>query len=184
MLYRADYDPEIIAMVDEVVKSCKDCADWSRVMHRPVSKAQLTQHFNDRVQTDLCLLFDKVFVILIDKCLPSTIIEALARKTPDEWFKAFFNSWIRIFGLMRTLVTHQEGAVVSDISGALCEKFDIHLDLGGSQGHTAAPMAERSIQIVQLSALKLWSASQKACLNATQEMCVAEAAMASNLMLF
>ena len=39
MLYRADFDPEIIAMADEFVKSCKECAGWSRVMHGPVAKA-------------------------------------------------------------------------------------------------------------------------------------------------
>ena len=84
---------------------------------------------------------------------------------------------------MKTLVTDQEGALVSDLCGTCCEKFDINLDLGGSQGHTTAPMAERRIQIIQLSALKLWSAAQKQGLPVTQEMCVSEAAMAANLML-
>ena len=80
------------------------------------------------------------------------VIEELPRKTPECWFQAVFQWWIRFFGPMRTIVTDQEGALVSDLCGTCCEKFDVDLDLGGSQGHTAAPVAERRIQIIQLTA--------------------------------
>ena len=78
--------------------------DWEGTC--PCSAA-LSHHFNDRVQTDLFFIFDRIYVILIDECLKWTIIEELPSKTPEAWFKAAFGCWIRFFGPMKFLVTDQ-----------------------------------------------------------------------------
>ena len=62
MLWRANYDNTILALVDSVVKSCRECSAFARSMPKPMMKAALSHHFNDRVQTDLFFIFDKIFV--------------------------------------------------------------------------------------------------------------------------
>ena len=97
--------------------------------------------------------------------------------------KAVFASWIRLFGPPRFFVTDQEGAIKSDLVGKCCERFNIDRDFGGSQGHTAAPMAERRIEIIRLGAQKLWGSVVKQGLRTTKEEVVIETAMATNMMM-
>ena len=84
---------------------------------------------------------------------------------------------------MYVLVSDQEGAVTSDLVSIACEKFNIERDLGGSQGHTSAPLAERRLSIIKLTALKLWSTCERTGLPSSQDQCVEEAAMVANLTL-
>ena len=92
-------------------------------------------------------------------------------KLSSEWLRALFVGWVKFFGPMTILASDQEGAITSDQVGIACEKFGIKLDLGGSYGHTAAPVAERRLALMKLCAVKLWASSQKTGLPITQDMC-------------
>ena len=48
----------------------------------------------------------------------------------------------------------QEGGITTDMAAIMCEKFNISRDLGGSQGHGAAPIAERRLSLIKLASLK------------------------------
>ena len=119
----------------------------------------------------------------MDECFRYVAVELLERRTADCWMKAVFGCWIRYFGPPRVLVTDQEGAITSDLVGKCCERFGINRDFGGSQGHTAAPMAERRIEIVRIGAAKLWQQVRKQGMPISKEQCVVETAMSTNLML-
>ena len=84
---------------------------------------------------------------------------------------------------MKTLVSDREAAIASDMVGTFCERYDIVRDLGGSQGHTAAPAAERRISLIRTTAHKLWATAQRTGLGVTRDHCVIEATMSLNLML-
>ena len=56
-------------------------------------------------------------------------------------------------------------------------------DFGGSQSHTATPLAERRIEVIRIASQKLWATVRKQGLQVTKDMCVSEAAMSSNLLL-
>ena len=135
------------------------------------------------MQTDLFFVFDLCFIVLIDECIRFCVVDALPRKTAEDWMKAVFVSWIRLFGPPRFIVTDQEGATKSDLVGKCCERFNITRDFGGSQGHAAAPLAEPRIEIIRLGSQKLWSTVVKQGLRSTEEEVVMETAMATNLML-
>ena len=68
--------------------------------------------------------------------------------------KAVFDTWIQYFGPMLVIAFDQEGGITSELCSIMCERFCIDRDLGGSQGHGAAPVAERRLAIVKLAALK------------------------------
>eukprot|EP00959_Pyramimonas_sp_CCMP1952_P282447 5903535-Pyramimonas_sp.AAC.1 len=167
MLYRAGYGKGVLDLVDNVIEGCKECATWKRKLTRPQVKAALSEHFNYRVQTDLFFIFEKTFIALVDECIRWCLVEELSRKTADEWMAVVFKSWIRYFGPMTHLGTDQEGAITSDLVGKCCEMFDIVRDFGGSQGHAAAPIAERRLEIIRTGAQKLWATVQKTGLNTT-----------------
>ena len=84
---------------------------------------------------------------------------------------------------MKCICSDQEGAVISDFVGLLTEKFTMERDLAGSEGHTGASLAERHIQLTQISALKLWHDAKRLRLHPTKRQVVQEAAMCQNLLL-
>ena len=104
-------------------------------------------------------------------------------KEQDEYFRVFLACWIRYFGAPLTLVSDQEGAVISDMFGRVCEAFTIKRDLAGSDGHTRTGIAERRLGIVKLGALKLYAQAQKQGMRTTQDDCVYESAMSTNSVL-
>ena len=55
---------------------------------------------------------------------------------------------------MEILAFDQEGGITTDMAAIMCEKFNIIRDLGGSEGHSAAPVAERRLALVKLASLK------------------------------
>lgn len=183
MLYRSGHGKDTLQMLPDMVKSCKDCNQWASSLSKPVVTLRLAEHFNWRVQTDLFFIIEKIYVVLFDDCIRYALAGRLQDKTPMEWLRVAFDIWIRYFGSMVILASDQEGAVISDLVGIACEKFDIQREFGGSYGHSSAPAAERRLSIIKLGALKLWSTVQRTGLNATQDMCVSESAMAANLLL-
>ena len=98
LLYRAGHDKSVVDLARGTCRRCKECSAWQRPMTKPLVRAGLAEHFNDRVQTDLFFIFDKTCIILVDECTRYCVIEPLLRKTPDEWLRVIFWSWIRIFG--------------------------------------------------------------------------------------
>ena len=147
-------------------------------------KAKFAERFNQRVQTDLFFLWDppRTYIMLIDECIRYCVTAYLETKTAEEWMRVVLRVWIRYFGPMRCIATDQEGAITADLVAVACEKFGIDREFGGSQGHTAAPVAERRLAIVKLGALKLWNTVKRTGLQATQDDCVEEISMATNLM--
>ena len=88
-------------------------------------KAAISQHFNDRVQTDLFFLFDKIYVILIDECIRWKTGDEIPSKQPHDLLKALVYLWIRIWGPMQTLMSDQEGGLVSNEATAFFDRLGI-----------------------------------------------------------
>ena len=90
--------------------------------------------------------------------------EFMVDKSPSTWLRVLYYTWIRYFGPMRTIVSDQEGAVISEMTATACERYNIRRELAGSEGHTGASLAERHIDLIRLAALKVWEeVKQPAC---------------------
>ena len=98
VLRKSGYDVSVVRLVAPTVRACNQCADWKRQMPKPQVKASFSEHFNQRVQTDLFFLLGKQFVILVDKCTRYCVAEPLDNNTPDKWMRAVFRAWIRYCG--------------------------------------------------------------------------------------
>ena len=71
LLYRGGQGKDVIALLPKVIELCTECAAVQATMHKPLVKAAIAEHFNQRVQTDLLFIWDKCFMILVDECLAS-----------------------------------------------------------------------------------------------------------------
>eukprot|EP00959_Pyramimonas_sp_CCMP1952_P323558 6771163-Pyramimonas_sp.AAC.1 len=105
----------------------------------------LAIRFNRRVQTDICTLWGRMYVIFADEAIHWACCEFLARKDAETWRQVFLRCWARYFGPPKVLVSDQEGAVIEDFIGKACEAYDMERDLQGSEGHTRAGLAERRL---------------------------------------
>lgn len=157
---------------------------WKKTLNKPVSSGgTLATFFNERLQTDLFTLWNRWYIIWVDEATRYCIASFMSSKEQDEYFRVFLACWIRYFGAPLTLVSDQEGAVISDMFGRVCEAFTIKRDLAGSDGHTRTGIAERRLGIVKLGALKLYAQAQKQGMRTTQDDCVYESAMSTNSVL-
>ena len=181
MLLKGGYGKENADLADQVIKNCSVCQQWKQTITKPVSGGGiLATFFNERLVTDLFSLWGRTYVIYVDECIRYAVAAFIGDKKPHTWYTVFVANWVRYFGPCMTLVSDQEGAVVSDMISRACEAFDINRDLGGSEGHTKTGLAERRLGIVKLGALKLWHQVQKQGLKLSQDECVIEACMVTN----
>ena len=152
-------------------------------MTTPLIKAALATHFNARVQMDLYFIFEQTYIILIDECLRYAVSVHLQNKTAESLMEAIFYGWIMYFGPMLVIAFDQEGGITSEMVGVMCEKFNITRDLGGSQGHTGASLAERRLAIIKLGAMKTQRGAEAQGLVVRTQDIVTEVTMTTNLML-
>ena len=150
-------------------------------MTKPISSGGcIATFFNERLQTDLFLLWQRWYVIWVDQATRYAVSHLLQSKDSHEWLKTFLANWVRYFGAPITLVSDQEGAVISDMLGRACEAFGMERELAGSETHTRTGMAERRIGVVKLASLKLYAQARRQGMKASQDECVYEATMCSN----
>ena len=183
-LTKGGFSKRVVDLAKHVSKACKECRAWTPTLTKPVAAGcTIATFFNERLQTDLFMLWERTYVIFVDEAIRWALSQFLANKTAQEWYTVFLNHWVRYFGPPRTIVSDQEGAVISDLISRACETFEIDRDLQGSEGHTKTGLAERRLGIVKLGALKLWAQTQKQGLRISQDDCVSEACSATNSVL-
>eukprot|EP00959_Pyramimonas_sp_CCMP1952_P117467 2455538-Pyramimonas_sp.AAC.1 len=71
------------------MQHCEVCRNRMRVMNRPLVKGTLATYFNQRVQSDLFFLFEKVWLLCIDECVRFRLAGRLNSKTPADVLKGY-----------------------------------------------------------------------------------------------
>ena len=104
---------------------CIHCAKYAQKMHRPQLKAHISTHFNETVFHDLFFAWEKVFMLLIDECIRWKTGCQLSDKGPQSIVKALVGMWIRVFGPMQTIISDQEGGLVSNLATRLFDSLNI-----------------------------------------------------------
>jgi hypothetical protein len=184
MLTLGKQDRHIRKLICETIPDmCKDCMSVARTMSHPLIKVKLATRFNHRVQMDLFFICDETFICLIDECIRYAIATWLPSKEPESILKAILFSWIQYFGPMDIIAFDQEGGITTDMAAIMCEKFNITRDLGGSEGHSAAPVAERRLALIKLAALKAARNAERRGIVLDPKVNVAECTMVTNHML-
>ena len=147
LLQAAGVSPDVLCLVPSIVDTCDICRSWQRVGPRSVASTRLPEAFNKEVQMDL--LFYKTHIILhcIDACTRWTSVHMLPNREPSSIVDGFAACWLRLFGPPATVLSDQEGGLISDLA---CEWFDrrgIQLTLRAREQH--AGMVERHHEILR-----------------------------------
>eukprot|EP00959_Pyramimonas_sp_CCMP1952_P082282 1719155-Pyramimonas_sp.AAC.1 len=95
-------------------------------------------------------------------------------------------AWFRYFGPPGCIKFDQEGGVRSDDFGAVCDRYSIHRQVGGSDDsgkHAVTGLAERHIGLIKTSALKCKASVAKQGLVVEDDDIVFECTMCQNFLL-
>ena len=127
---------DVLDLVMTVVPGqCKRCMEYQHARHRPRVKSHMGRAFNHIIQCDLFYLWDSVFILLIDECTRYKLVDVLKSRTYDDISSVFSKGWLRYFGPPRIFLTDQEGALVGEDFGRLCDKYGVERWLAGSDPH-------------------------------------------------
>ena len=192
LLERAGVAKDILDHVGQVIpRKCKRCMQFAHAQHRPKVKSWFGKHFNHVVQADLFFLWDCCFIILIDECTRYKFADEIPGRSYEAILECLQKGWFRYFGPPRAFLCDQEGALAGDAFAQVCDKYQIdrwlagsdpgHLGRGGK--HTTTGLAEKHIDLLKLSMLKMHVDLLEQGLVATPAEIVAECMMASNMIL-
>lgn len=147
LLEAAGVSPHILAMIPSIIDTCDKCAHWQRPGPRSVASTRLPETFNKEVQIDL--LFYKTHVILhcIDACTRWTAVSLLANREPSSIIDGFAACWVRLFGPPTTVLSDQEGGLITDTFGDWLDRRGIQVEFRARGQHCG--MVERHNEILR-----------------------------------
>ena len=101
--------------------------------------------------------------MLVDECVRYKFAAQVNDRTFESLAECLMKGWLRYFGPPRVFLCGQEGALLGDAMGRLCDKFSIsrwlagsdpgHLGRGGK--HTSTGLAEKHVELQKLAMLKM-----------------------------
>ena len=185
LLRKGGSAPGVIKLVAQVVRACKICREWARGLQKPTLRAEMAGFFNDIISIDLFFMWGKSWMLILDDCTRYKQCGEVDGKDGRTLLRALLYLWMRIFGPPRTLVSDQEGGIMSDLAGRELERFSIVRRPKGSERgkHTGTGGPERHVQLTKLSMLKIRAECDRQGLQVPEEDMAYEAAMAQNLVL-
>ena len=185
LLRKGGSSPGVIKLVAQVVRACKICREWARGLQKPTLRAEMAGFFNDIISIDLFFMWGKSWMLILDDCTRYKQCGEVDGKDGRTLLRALLYLWMRIFGPPRTLVSDQEGGIMSDLAGRELERFSIVRRPKGSERgkHTGTGGPERHVQLTKLSMLKIRAECDRQGLQVPEEDMAYEAAMAQNLVL-
>ena len=147
--------------------------------------------FQPLTQCDLFFLWSSTFIILADECARYKFAAELKDKSFESISECLLLGWFRYFGPPKIFMCDQDGALSGDAFARVCDKFSISRWLAGSDPnnlgkggkHTTTGLAEKHIDLLKLSMLKMRADCIEQGVDATPSEICAECMMASNTIL-
>ena len=92
---------------------------------------------------DLFMMWDKIWMLIIDELPRYKVADLLKYKTPRELLSCMMRSWIRYVGPMQMLVMDQEGGMVSEMASRTCDLLNTKRRFKGTDDHTMGGLVDR-----------------------------------------
>eukprot|EP00971_Amphidinium_carterae_P030095 591580-Amphidinium_carterae.1 len=124
----------VLAEVRGVCDSCAICRKWHKPNPKPRTTSRLSTAFNETVQLDILYIERKPVVHMIDEATRFSVAAFVPRVEDQSLMQVLGHDWLRMFGAPKTLVSDQEGGIMSDWSGVQL----------GRWGISRMPLPERS----------------------------------------
>ena len=183
LLTKAGAPDAAIALVKEIVETCRSCRLWTRPGPRSItSSTRLALAFNEIVQWDILYHRDVMISHLLDEAIRFTAASVLVSKNSADIITAITTDWLRHYGPMRLLIADQERGLLSDESAQWMDRWQIQVRSKEPGAH--AQMVERHHDIFRRLLLRVESQlAEEGVMGIPLPMIVAECALAKNLLL-
>jgi hypothetical protein len=180
LLKSAGVSQDVIKLVPNVVSSCKVCRAWTKPTNRSVTSSRLSERFGEVVQVDLLFIESLVIVHMIDEATRWSVAEIIESRQAENILRCITDRWIRIFGPMTTLMSDQEGGLVSEQASIWAERHSIALRFKPKGSHAA--IVERHHQTIRDLYHKLSTQAQHERLTVEPSDILSEAVFAKNVL--
>ena len=170
-----------IALLPAVVKSCRICRLWERPGRRPATSSRLTERFNDVVQFDLLFIEGQPVIHVIDEATRFTWLELVADQEEQTILDTLSDTWVKLFGAPKLIITDKEGALDGDRGLTWCERLGIERREKPKGVH--AQLVERHHQMARDLVHKVKSQLTLEGLEVPLKIIIGEAMFAKNVLL-
>lgn len=178
LLKAAGVGKEIIDQIPGIIDTCKACRSWKRPAPKAVASSRLTTQFNDVLQCDLLFTSNGIVIHVIDEAVRFTMTGILENRSTYSILDWLTQSWIRIFGAPRVILSDQEGGLCSEEASIWAERHNVQLKFRPKNSH--ATTVERHHQILRDQINKIRSQVAEEKLDIPFAHIVAEATFAKN----
>ena len=153
-LRRLGVPDKCLELAKQVIAACEECNDRAPIATKLKYRAELAGSFGEVMVRDLFFISGKTFLLMVDEAIRWKLAEVLPKKDAFHIAQAMLRTWLRYFGPPTCIKFDREGGVRSDDFAAVCDRYSIHRQLGGSDDsgkHTATGLAERHIGLIKTS---------------------------------
>ena len=188
MLSAAGQPPERYKHVCDIVKLCKQCAEWGKPLNKPLHRTTLVQRFNEEIQLDCFVLLGVNYLLIVDSAFRYKQGCPLIRMDTDTMIQSLLSVWVRYFGPPQRIVSDQGGNLAGIDFGMLCDRLNISRHLGGADAsrparHTITGLVEKHVDICKTHMLKMNAQALDEGLVLSPDELIAETCACSNCML-
>lgn len=179
LLKAAGIPRSAIDMIKPVVSCCRVCRAWQKPSNRSMHNSRLSEKFNDVIQFDLMFVEEHIIGHLCDEATRFSVTAVLPNRETDTILRFITQSWIRLFGPPRTLMSDQEGGLSSEEGAIWFERFGINPKLTPKGAHAA--IVERHHQTLRGIIHRVLQQSREEKLDLHFEDVLSESTLAKNI---
>ena len=189
LLRRAGMPTEVTDLAKDAVLSCPVCRKYIRLPNRPQMRSRGAHVFNEALQIDLFHWENQWFMLMIDEATRFKACSAIPGQESEQLLECLLKSWIYMFGPPSKVIMDQQMSLMGHETAAEFERLGMtRCPRGttagqGADQHTGTGIAERHVQLLKLTMMKLRAELQRQGLqHELQDLCQ-ESAMAHNITL-
>ena len=181
LLLAAGVSKLVLDQIEGVTDTCRICRLWKRPTHKSIASTRLSTSFNETVQVDLLFIEDLVILHALDECTRWSSAVTIPSKRTADVLSALISSWFRLFGPPTVLIADHEGALLSEESAVMMERWGTSFRPKPVGSH--ANMVERHHSLIRDTFHKIKSQAQSEGLTLSDEDILAETVYAKNAMI-
>ena len=181
LLKTAGVPTQVLQQVHAVCETCRVCRMWKRPGDRAVTSMRTSSAFGEAVQVDLLFVESNIILHMIDEATRFTMAVVIKTKQPQDLISAMTNSWFRLFGAPRCIISDREGGIASEEASIWAERWQTTIKLKAVGQH--ASTVERHHEVLRQQLHRLCGQARSEGLNLAFADLLSEAVLAKNALL-
>ena len=178
VLSAAGLSAQILALIPDVVNTCRECRAWSRPANETIPTLRNTTAFNEHVEADLMYFKEHIIFHFICCATRWHAAACVKDRSESELFRALNQTWLSIHGPMQELICDGEMGLMNEGAQARLQRSGIKPKVRAPGQH--ARYIERRGAILRMTLHCCESQLDREGVRADFEALLAEAVFAGN----